>query len=300
MILYNGATGGLGRHLAPALDRSGQRFHALRARLEDRASLTTELEGLRPDGSVTFLHLAARVSVPACEADPDAARLINVDAAKSTVEAVIHWAAAQDIVPNVLLVSTGHVYRAKPRPRRLIESDAVGPRSVYAQTKLAAEETLAALTAHTGAPFMVARVFGLLAPGQPRHYVLPGLIERARSGDVRAIPGLDFARDYLDARDVCDNLLALAAVPWPERGQHVVNVCSGVPVTIRELLEAVRVIIDDDAPPGRAWVPTSGPGRPDDVDWLVGDPTRFRLLTGKEPRRLSLHQTVADAVRATS
>lgn len=299
MILYNGASGGLGRFLAPALHRSGQRGHVLGARLEDRSGLNAELARIQPDGPVTFIHLAARVSVPACEADPETARLINVDSARNTVEAVINWATTRRVTISVMLVSTGHVYAAQREPRRLSEEDPVGPRSVYAETKLAAEAALETVTSQMGVPYLVARVFGLLAPGQPSHYVLPGLIERARSGKLEGIPGLDFARDYLDARDVCENLLALAG-GWPGPDKKIVNVCSGIPVTIRELLQSVLLALDPEEPPAGLGDATPGPGRPDDVSWIVGDPTRFRHLTGEEPRRLSLQQTVADAVRAAS
>jgi UDP-glucose 4-epimerase len=299
VILYNGATGGIGRYFADPLTRFGQASHILAARLEDRPALQRELEHLDAPDPVTFIHLAARVSVPACEADPIAAHEINVSLARSTVTTILDWASRKAEGVRVIYVSTGHVYAAPASGSRLREGDATLPRSVYARSKLEAEQELASLCSTRGIPFLIARVFGLLAPRQAQHYVLPGLIERVRVGDLNAIPGLDFSRDYLDARDVCEDLLLLASVPWPW-DPTVTNVCSGVPVTIRQLLQVVSSVLNPDAAEEMAREARSAPGRNDDVAWLVGDPGRFVRLTATTPQRIPLATSVADAIAGTN
>ena len=296
MILYNGASGGLGRYLAGPLGGLGEPSHALTARLEDQPGLGAELSRLDPGGAVTFIHLAARVSVPACEADPSGAYNTNVLLARATVATVLGWAARRGARARLIYVSTGHVYAAQPSGTRVVEDATTGPRSVYAQTKLAAEEALLSLASRHDTPCLVTRVFGLLSPRQAPNYVLPALIHRAESGQVDGIPGLDFVRDYLDARDVCESLLLLAAAPWPDTSLAV-NICSGIPTTIRELLRVVMEEIDPEWADGMAHQATAAPGRPDDLPWLVGDPSRFTRLTGALPQRIPLSKTVADAVR---
>jgi nucleoside-diphosphate-sugar epimerase len=295
VILYNGASGGIGRFLEGPISHLAQPSHALAARLEDQAGLAAELGGLDPGREVTLIHLAARVSVPACEADPPAAFNTNVVLARATVETVIDWAAQRGVMARVIYVSTGHVYAAQPDGSKVSEDGPTHPRSVYARTKLAAEETLLSLASSHGVPLLVARVFGLLAPSQAPNYVLPALIERAKSDRLSGIPGLDFVRDYLDARDVCENLLLFAAAPW-RSGPQVVNVCSGTPVTIRQLLDAVLHEVDPERADEAAQRATPSPGRPDDIRWLVGDPSRFVQLTGNQPQRIPLSRTVKDAV----
>ena len=54
--------------------------------------LSEELDAIEPTDEVTFIHLAAMVSVPACEADPRAARAVNVRYARSATTAIIQWA----------------------------------------------------------------------------------------------------------------------------------------------------------------------------------------------------------------
>jgi len=296
-ILYNGASGGLGRYLGPALAKAEVPSHALAARLEDGEGLRRELEHMGEHSSMTFIHLAGLVPVAICEADPERAHHVNVVLARQAAGAVTAWADQRDVRLRLIYVSSGHVYAPAAVGSRLREDAATGPRSVYARTKLEAEQQLAALCAEAGIPFLAARVFGLVGPSQAPQYVLPGLIDRVRRGAVNGIPGLDYSRDYLDTRDVAEALVALSACEWAE-ATDVVNVCSGTPVTIRELLS---LVIESMAAAGvriDTAEATAAPGRTGDANWLVGDPSRFCAVTGHHPQTISLRQTVTDAVAA--
>jgi nucleoside-diphosphate-sugar epimerase len=297
VILYNGASGGLGRYLATAAGPLDGSPHALRARLEDSAGIRSELDSLRTDKPITFVHLAAMVSVPACEADPARARSTNVTNAVAALESVIRWALHRGSPLRVIYVSTGHVYDAAPVGSRIGEESKLLPRSVYAQTKVEAEGRFAEISRASGVPLAVCRVFGMLAPVQAPNYVLPGLIDRVRERRVGGVPGLHHVRDYLDARDVARCLAMLGSVPWPE-SVSVVNVCSGVPMAIRELLAEVARRVDPPNAEALVSEATPAPGRPDDLPWIVGDPGRFVEITGSHPQSTPLNQTVADAVSA--
>lgn len=291
MILYNGANGGLGRYLGAAISARRIDHRILASRLEDRDGLAHELEELRP-AAATYIHLAAMVSVPACEADPVKAEVVNYDLAVQSLATVVTWAQRRSVDLNVIYVSTGHVYAQAPVGVRLTEEHPVGPRSAYARTKLKAERAFQAAGSASDVPVMIARVFGLLSPGQPPNYVLPSIIRRVEAGRFKGIPGLDFARDYLDARDVCADILSLA-MAVPRRSSIVVNVCSGEATTIRTLVTAVTEAMGLKIERSEL---TSAPGRPDDVPWMVGDPTRFVGLTGRAPQRIALTQTISDAL----
>ena len=294
-VVYNGATGSLGAYLAGAAAERRQPALALGARLESRADLRRELDLAGPrEGPVLFVQLAARVSVPDCERDPEGALRTNVRDTVATVEEVVRWADALRLDLTLVYVSSGHVYAPQPSGRLIAESDPVAPRSVYARTKLEAEEQLAALARASGRRLIVARVFGLVAPVQPPNYVLPGLIRRVAERRCEGIPGLSFVRDYLDARDVCDLLLALGA---PAAPSGLYNVCSGEPVTLRELVAEIARAIDPENAAQIAARATEGPGRPDDLPWIAGDPARLSAAIGRPPRRRALRQTIEEAVR---
>ncbi len=293
LIIYNGRTGGIGRHIATR--RLSTQARSVESRLGDRPGLAGELKAFGTPEGVTFIHLAARVSVPECEADPDSAYETNVRLAVATVTQVLDWAERSGSPAQVVFVSTGHVYAANGLGHRLPEDADLGPRSVYARTKLDAETAISDLAASRDIPLVIGRVFGLIGPAQPDNYVLPGLIQRARKGRLRDIPGLDYTRDYLDTRDVADALLRLVEI---QADRTVVNVCSGIPVTIRELLNAVLRDFDPGGAEKAIADATSAIGRPDDVTWLVGDPARYISLTGVAAQRIPLSRTVADTIRS--
>jgi hypothetical protein len=119
------------------------------------------------------------------------------------------------------------------------------------------------------------------------------MIRGALQREFHDVPGLDYARDYLDARDVCRDLGALLQLDPSSSG-----IVSGIPTTIRHLLRLVASAIDanlQDLTDGL----TSGIGRPDDVRWVVGDPSRFVRLTSASPGQIPIERSVVDAVAAT-
>lgn len=298
LIVYNGATGGIGRHVHAAASRAGSVVRSVNARLNDRAGLAEELEKMPAANAISFIHLAAIVSVPKCESDPDLAFATNVEGAVSTAEEVARWAIGRGSRFRIVLASSGHVYAAPTEGTRVTESSPVEPRSTYARTKLAAERRIAVLAAQLNIELVVARIFGLIAPAQPGHYVLPGLIDRVVQNRLEEIPGLDNVRDYLDARDVSDALVALASCSLPDTGA-VVNVCSGNPVSVRHLLRAILETVDPGGGEARLRAATSAPGRADDLSWLVGDPSLLRRLAGRSFATIPLEVTVADAISST-
>ena len=195
----------------------------------------------------------------------------------------------------MVYVSTGHIYAQPTVGLRVDEEAPVGPRSVYARTKLEAEVELTTVAASHGVPLVCARVFGIVAPRQPENYVLQGLIDRIRQGRIEGVPGLDNVRDYLDARDVCASLVELRNVTLSS-DSTIVNVCSGDAVSIRDLMIAVAEEEHDSPAADAIREVEPGVSRADDIPWLVGDPSRFVALTGVAPRKRPLRESVRDAL----
>jgi len=302
-VFYNGSTGSLGQYFGASLTKLGIKGQALHSRLEDRAALVRELESTHqtvvPKGPVFLVQMAALVSVTACEEYPSKAFKTNVSDTIETVRTFVRWARQFDATPVIVFVSTGHVYKEPLRWKPVTEDDEMAPRSVYARTKLEAEERLKELADQLDIGLLIGRVFGLIGPRQPSHYVLPGLIRRVHTGALANIPGLEYCRDYLDSRDVCDALARLCTIAaFKTVQQGVVNICSGKEVSIRRLVEEIIMAMKLDEKQKMVLSSLSaGPGRPDDIPWLVGNCTRFEELTGTKPQQISLAQTVQAAVR---
>ena len=300
-VLYNGSTGSLGQYFGASLGKLGIEGQALSSRLEDSRGLVQEL-GLTPETpspteQVFLVQMAAMVSIQACEENPSEAFKTNVTDTIETVKAFVWWARQNKASPAVAYLSTGHVYKAPSERVPVKEDHALAPRSVYAKTKLEAEERLKEVARQLDFGLVIVRVFGLIAPRQPLHYVLPGLIRRVQTGALANIPGLDYYRDYLDARDVCDALALLSTMAASKADLRVVvNICSGREVSIRHLVEEIIVAMQPDKRQEMLSRLSAGPGRPDDVPWLVGNCDRFEALTGSHPLQIGIAQTVRDAL----
>ena len=298
MILYNGTTGSLARYFAEAAAKTDSPVIALRSRLEDFDHFRSELEQLNGE-TAKLIHFAATVSVPWCEAHADEARKTTVADTFETSRIFIETCRKKKILPKILYVSSAHLYAKNDGT--IHETDPVLPRSVYATTKLEAENALKALATATDTDLRIARVFGLVAPVQPDYYVLHSMLKRARERRTKEIPGLSNLRDYLDSRDVCRALLRTIELDsgtflrvCPDR---ILNVASGTGNSIRFLAETcLRAVL----PPAEAEKLiaelTEAPSRADDVPRIVGSVDRYRSLFGENPQLITLAETVRDAV----
>jgi GDP-4-dehydro-6-deoxy-D-mannose reductase len=302
-IFYNGSSGSLGRYFAPAISRFEIQGRALQARLEDTEALNRELSlydsHITRDDPIFLVQMAALVSVTACEQDPEGAFKTNITDTVQTVRTFVAWARRLGASPLVIYVSTGHVYKAPVDRIPVTEDHEVLPRSVYAKTKLQAEMLLKELSEQLEVPVLVGRVFGLIAPQQPSHYVLPGLIRRVQMQTLANVPGLEYQRDYLDSRDVCDALARLCTVrqAWETDRFNIVNICSGKEVSIRQILEETILALRSERQADLLQDLSAGPGRCDDVPWLVGSCAKLERITGTVVQQISLQQTIRDAIR---
>jgi nucleoside-diphosphate-sugar epimerase len=169
--------------------------------------------------------------------------------------------------------------------------------TAYGATKLAGTRLLQ-LARAAGLNAVVLRVFNPLGAGAPGSS-LPGRVaaefRRALDGgggDVR-LGSLDSVRDFVDARDVADAVLAASAAP---RVPHaVLNVGSGVGITARSLVMELMAISGYAGP-----VREDAPGSPRSAagSWQQADIRRARADLGWRPRR-DLTESLADLWEAS-
>lgn len=306
MLIYNGSTGSLGQYFGEAARVAGKKAHALKSRIEDLAGFRAELEAWTAPRDIpvpteaSFIVMAAKVSVPWCEANPEATMQTNVTDTSRLVEVFLDFCSDRKLAAKLLYVSSAHLYARHDGEIR--EDDPAGPRSVYARSKLKAENRLREIAVARGASLRIARVFGLVAPGQPPYYVLPALLRRAQEKNLADVPGLSNVRDYLDSRDVCRALLEIDSVA-PDRylaacPDSVLNVASGEGRTIRSIfglcLEAVH---GPEVAAELAGGISEAPARADDVPRIVASLARYQVLFGVGPRTIPLEQTIRDSLK---
>ncbi len=196
--------------------------------------------------------------------------------------------------PVLLLASTAEVYGTGPDEPR-VETDATQPCSPYAASKLAAETAILEAYRRTGLRAIIARAFAHTGKGQDTRFVVPAfarrLLEAKKTGAKGVKVGnLTPVREFMHVSDVVNAYAVLL-----QRGEagETYNVASGRAVSLSELFGMLATIV------GHPAQPETDPDlvRPADIQYLVGDSTKLRQLTGWEPK-VALEETLAEVVDA--
>jgi len=241
--LVTGGTGFLGRHLLEALIRSpvaGRRIvvatrsvksvppwiQAVEADLTDADSTRRLVEVVQPE---VVLHLAGRTppaSVPGYY--------------RGNLQTTLHMKDALIRAGRPCRwVAVGSAAELGPVPERHLpirETHPCRPIGAYGLSKWFA--TRAVLDTPAPIEPIVARVFNPIGPGTPRGQAFGRFAERLAQADadplVLTVGDLSAQRDFIDARDVAEALVALA-----ERGQpyRLYQVATGVSHSVRAGLD---------------------------------------------------------------
>lgn len=299
--LVTGATGFIGRALVRRLSNTGISVVCL-VRAESRAELpsnvhTLTVQTFEPKAIMSVLqgvsaevvfHLAA-YGVKAEERDPLEMVKVNIESTAALLAAIKEW-------PLKCVVYTGSCAEygiVEPRVP-VVEDHPLKPQSLYGAAKLAASIYGSSLAAYLRIPFLTLRLFGVYGPGEANYRLVPYLINHLQKKQrVDLTPGQQ-VRDFIYVEDVIDALL-IAADSKLESGSY--NVCSGVPIKVRDVVLQVAAALGCSS---SLLDFGARPYRPDEVMWLVGDNTAFRMATGWLPktpldRGLSLMITASEA-----
>jgi nucleoside-diphosphate-sugar epimerase len=218
---------------------------------------------------------------------PDVMVAANVNGTYALVKALL-----LAVIPSRLvhLGSAAEYGRAEPGVP-VAERTQPRPAGLYGATKLAGTR-LVELAGAAGLSAVVLRVFNPIGPGAPETG-LPGRLAAelrralALGTDVRLGP-LDAVRDFVDARDVADAVLA--AVAAPVLPHPVLNIGSGRGVPVRAM---VRELLAASGCAGAVHEDGPGLARSTDIPWQQADVTRAREDLGWKPCR-DLTTSLAD------
>lgn len=301
--LVTGASGFIGKHLLTALHASGWDCAAaggpddatglIPLDLADAQNLRAALDIAAPD--VVF-HFAGQANVPASIENPAETYDVNVLGVARLLEAIRGYASAGNEPPRVVFASSADVYgKRTAQDLPFVETLAPNPASPYAASKAAAEAVLLGEARSFGLDVVIARTFNCIGPGQSERFAVAsfaGQLARIAAGapPVMEVGDLGAARDFLDVRDGVAAYLALASSGAPGEAY---NVCSGVAVTLRDILSALVTIahvpVEIRQDPARM--------RPSDVPISYGSNEKLRTATSWQPR-IALQQTLRDIITA--
>jgi nucleoside-diphosphate-sugar epimerase len=300
-ILVTGGAGFIGSHLVEALLEAGHSVRVLdnfsTGRRANLASVRKEIEVHRGDcadrraarrasvGIDVVFHEAAVPSVTLSVKDPAGAFRAN---ASATLEMLLAARAAG--VGRFVYAGSSSIYGDRPGlPKG--ESSIPAPLSPYAVGKLTGEHLVRVFCGLYGLEGVTLRYFNVYGARQDASSPYSGVISLFASAMLAGTMPLIYgdgrqSRDFTHVSDVVRaNLLALRA---PRLNGEMLNIATGRPTTLRELLRIVA------AETGRRAVARHAPARPGDIRHSVADVRAARRLLGYRPR-----MDIATGLRST-
>jgi UDP-glucose 4-epimerase len=307
-VLVTGAGGFVGRavvhrlveagHDVAAVTRGAGSQHAadvrsLTADVLDPAAIEHAIDEWEPDG---VCHLAALTRVRDSFQQPTRYFAVNVTGTLHVLQALAQLAERTARVPRLVFGSTAAVY-GLAREQPIAEDAPSLPTTPYGATKLAADHAIG-FQAATGALAAVSlRCFNVAgATPQTRDGDLTRVVPKALAVAAGSEPYLvmngdgSSIRDYLHVADLADAYAAALDAAGPA-GHTIYNVGSGLPVSLRDVVDSVERVTGRRLPIRRSAPQNEPPA-------LLADSTRIRQELAWEPRRSEFDTIVGDAWEA--
>jgi dTDP-glucose 4,6-dehydratase len=181
-------------------------------------------------------------------------------------------------VERFLLVSSSEVYgTAEYAP--MDEEHPLEPRSPYAATKAGGDRLAYSYWVTYGLPIVIVRPFNNYGPRQHPEKVVPRFVTQALDGEPLTVHGDGHAsRDWLYVDDDAEAIEALIEAPLEAVAGEVVNVATGVDISVGEVARLVLDAVGSDS--GVVHLEE----RPGQVDRHIGSTSKLARLTGWRAR----------------
>ncbi|MGQ9480716.1 NAD-dependent epimerase/dehydratase family protein [Chloroflexus sp.] len=205
------------------------RFRFAKGDICDPATLRATGDGiavgdLPPASFDAVIHLAAIVGFPACQmVGPQVAWRYNFEGTKR-----VFAAAEAGRVARFVFASTYSNYGLSPDGKPVTEESPLNPQSLYAETKIAAEQFLRENTAGAATMpilFRFATLFGV-SPRTRFDLIINQFVLEAITRRKLIIYQRGYARSFVHVRDVCDAILLGLEAPATVINREIFNVGS--------------------------------------------------------------------------
>lgn len=273
-VLLTGARGFTGKYMRAELEAAGYTVigaivgavsgsHEITLDITSPDNCRRVMERVRPD---YLVHLAAISFVQ--HADAEAFYRVNVIGTLNLLQAM----ADAGLSPRrVLVASSANVY-GNATSGVITEAEPPQPVNHYATSKVAMEYMVR--TWGERLPIVVTRPFNYTGVGQEPHFLVPKIVSHfVRNAPLIELGNLDVERDFSDVRTV---VRAYRGLLENECAGEVVNICSGRPYSLRDILSIMESIAgyEIDVRVNPAFV------RKSEVKTLVGSPDKLQSLVG--------------------
>jgi nucleoside-diphosphate-sugar epimerase len=222
-----------------------------------------------------IFNLAA-YGVDPSQNDPEASRLANAELPLAFVD-LARRAGASALVH----VGSAFEYAEPTGRRRLTESDPLESTKHYGASKAAGSLTVIEASRENHLNAVVARLFGVYGAGERPWRLLPSLYASLTKGKAVPLSEGSQVRDFLYVEDAAAGLAALAiSISAGSQTPCIVNLCSGVEVTVRQFAETVADVL---GAPRELLRFGAIPMRAHEIAYLVGDVSRLHRTTSWRP-----------------
>lgn len=255
--------------------RSGQTFLGENLILADvsKSEIVDLLDEISPQ---LIVHAAAHPGGKSLQ-DP----ALNVEANALGSMRIFEWSAKNSC--RILYLSSSIVYGEAP-PIPIKEEFVLRPATVYGVAKAACEQWLRILTQGFGLDWVVLRPFSTYGAGHgpslDQGIVNVMITQMATTRDLLIKGSLTRLRDLVYVSDASDAICRTVET-WPS--QKVLNVCTGVATSIKEIIETIADVRGIDR---SDFLCNEIPGTVGDPQYNVGDPTFASNTIGFRSRML--------------
>jgi dTDP-6-deoxy-L-talose 4-dehydrogenase (NAD+) len=241
LILLTGATGFIGRQVHRALCARGARVRVViragsAARLAAAAESIVTTADLFAEKAAWWAEACQSVDIvvhAAWYAEPGV--YLHSPKNEACLAGTLELARGASTAKVRRFVGVGTCFEYDVSDRPLTTQSPLRPQTPYAVAKVQAFRALSELLPSRGVAFAWCRLFYLYGEGEDARRLVPTLRRRLSAGEPVDMTSGEQVRDFIDVAEAGAMIAdaALDGVTGP------VNICSGVPITIRALAERI-------------------------------------------------------------
>ena len=195
-------------------------------------------------------------SVSSAERDPELSMRLEFHALREVLPLL------EAHCSRIVYLSSAAVYGESPSSGSS-ETDPLRPVSIYGTTKARTEEMLASSEFADPSRLTIVRPFSVFGSGMKKQFVWDAYRQLRSSGRAQFAGSADSVRDFVSVNDLADLLAVVALDPG---SPQVLNACSGVASTTREVVELAASCLRE----SEASIRFEEEARPYDPRRLVG------------------------------